>query len=229
MDESYVYMLIDPRSNQPFYVGKGRGNRCRFHLDEAKYYTKRKSLKLNKIRKLFLLGMEPTIVKVEENVTDAQAIDLEVLLIAELRDIGIPLTNMTDGGDGAQGYRHPEEYKQRMRELFAGRVVTEEHRLKMCKPKSEAGRENMRKARLAMTYRPSEETKRKTSESLLGRPSPMKGRAQSAEARAKMSEYRKGIPKPKVECPHCFKLIAVNTAKRWHFDNCKENHNVCSV
>lgn len=222
MNESYVYLLVDPRNNQPFYVGKGRGNRCRFHLNEAKYYSKRKSKKLNKIRKLFSLGMEPTIIKVEENVTDSEAIDLEVLLIAEMRDIGIPLTNMTDGGDGAQGYKHSEEYKQMMRERFAGRVIAEEHRLKMCKPKSEAGRENMRKARLATTYRPSEETKRKTSKTLLGRPSPMKGRVHTDEARAKMSAVGKGKPKQKVECPHCNKLIAINTAKRWHFDNCKD-------
>jgi len=222
MNESYVYMLVDPRNNQPFYVGKGRGNRCRFHLDEAKYYTKRKSLKLNKIRKLFSLGMEPTIIKVEENVTDAQAIDLEVLLIAEMRDIGIPLTNMTDGGDGAQGYKHSEAHKQHASKSQIGRIFSEETKQKMRKPRTEEAKASMAKARLSMTYRPTAEHKRRLSESLLGRPSPMRGKTQSAEARAKMSEQRKGIPKPKIECPHCHKLVAVNTAKRWHFDNCKD-------
>lgn len=221
MNESYVYMLVDPRNNQPFYVGKGRGNRCRFHLDEAKYYTKRKSPKLNKIRKLFSLGMEPVIVKVEENVTDAQAIDLEVLLIAEMRDIGIPLTNMTDGGDGAQGYRHTEENKRIASERQKNRIMTEEHKQRMRKPKSEQGRANIAKARLTTSYRPSEETKLKTSKALLGRPSPMKGKTHTDEAHAKMSAVGKGKSKPKVECPHCHKLVAVNTAKRWHFDNCK--------
>lgn len=221
MNESYVYMLVDPRNNQPFYIGKGRGNRCRFHLDEAKYYTKRKSLKLNKIRKLFSLGMEPTIIKVEENVTDSEAIDLEVLLIAEMRDIGIPLTNMTDGGDGAQGYKHSQKHKQHASESQLGRVFSEDTKQKMRKPKSPEGRAAIAASRLMMTYRPSEETKRKTSKALLGRPSPMKGRVHSAEARAKMSAVGKGKPKPKVECPCCHKLVAVNTAKRWHFDNCK--------
>lgn len=222
MNNAYVYTLTDPRNGMPFYVGKGHGKRCEFHLDEAKYYTKRKSKKLNKIRKLMALGMKPVITKVEEDVSDAQAIDFECLLIAEMRDIGIPLTNMTDGGDGAKGYRHTEEYKQMMRDKFAGRVITEEHRLKMCKPKSEAGRASMAKARQAMTYRPSEETKQKTAQALLGRPSPMKGKTHSDEARAKMREAGKGKPKAKVECPHCLKQIAVNTAKRWHFDNCKD-------
>jgi hypothetical protein len=222
MNSAYVYTLTDPRNGMPFYVGKGHGKRCEFHLDEAKYYTNRKSKKLNKIRKLMSLGLNPIITKVEENVSDADAIDFECLLIAEMRDIGIPLTNMTDGGDGAQGYKHTEEHKQMMRELFTGRVFTEEHRQAMSKPKSEEGRKNIALARQTTLYRPSDETKGKTSKALLGRPSPMKGRTQSEEARAKMSAAGKGKPKPKVECPHCNKLTAVNTAKRWHFDNCKD-------
>lgn len=222
MTESYVYTLIDPRNNLPFYVGKGIGERCNAHLLEAKYYVKRKSLKLSKIRKLMRLGMEPIVVKVEENVSDKQALDLECLLIAEMRDLGFKLTNMTDGGDGAKGYKHTEEHKQMMREKFKGRIITEEHRQKMRRPKSEQGRKNIALARLETNYRPSEETKRKTSEALKGRPSPMMGRIHTDDARAKMSAVGKGRPKPKVACPHCHKAVAVNTAKRWHFDNCKE-------
>lgn len=222
MMNSYVYTLIDPRNHLPFYVGKGSGERCNAHVVEAKYYVKRKSLKLNKIRKLMRLGMEPIVVKVEENVSDKQAFDLECLLIAEMRDLGFALTNMTDGGDGAQGYKHTEEHKQMMREKFKGRIFTEEHRQAMCKPKSEQGRKNIALARLQVDYKPTDEHKRKTSEALKGRPSPMKGRIQTDEAKAKMSAWRKGRPKPKVECPHCNKQVAVNTAKRWHFDNCKD-------
>jgi hypothetical protein len=221
MMNSYVYTLVDPRNHLPFYVGKGSGERCNAHVVEAKYYVKRKSLKLNKIRKLMRLGMEPIVIKLEENVSDKQALDLECLLIAEMRDLGFNLTNMTDGGDGAQGYKHTEEYKQMMSQRFKGRIITEEHRQKMCKPKSEQGRKNMALARQTTLYRPSEETKKKMSEALKGRPSPMTGRTQTDEAKAKMSAWRKGRPKPKVECPHCNKQVAVNTAKRWHFDNCK--------
>jgi hypothetical protein len=221
MMNSYVYTLVDPRNNLPFYVGKGSGERCNFHVVEAKYYVKRKSLKLNKIRKLMQLGMEPIVVKIEENVSDEQALDFECLLISEMRDFGIALTNMTDGGDGAQGYKHTEEHKQRMSERFKGRIITEEHRQKMRKPKSPEGRAAIAAARLTTTYRPSEETKRKTSQALLGRPSPMRGRVQTDEAKAKMSAFRKGKLKPKIDCPHCNKQVAVNTARRWHFDNCK--------
>jgi hypothetical protein len=223
MNSSYVYLLIDPRNNLPFYVGKGVGERCNFHVLEAKYYTKRKSLKLNKIRKLFSIGMTPEVVKVEENVSDAQAIELECFLIAEIRDFGIPLTNMTDGGDGAKGYKHTQEHKQMMRERFVGRVFTDEHLQRMRKPKSPEGRAAIAMARKTTDYCPSEETKKKVSEKLKGRPSPMKGRIQSEEARRKMSVAGKGRLKPKIECPNCKKAVAVNIAKRWHFDNCKES------
>ena len=32
----YVYLLVDPRNRVVFYVGKGTGNRCFAHLDEAR-------------------------------------------------------------------------------------------------------------------------------------------------------------------------------------------------
>lgn len=219
---SYVYMLIDSRNNEPFYVGKGIGSRCYSHVKEAIYYPEKRSLKLNKIRSILNDGYEVIIKKVENNVSDLDAIDFECLLISEIRDFKFSLTNMTDGGDGAQGYKHTDEHKQKMKILFSNRVITDKHRQNMRKPKSEEGRANIAKARLTSKYKPSKETKDKTSKSLIGRVSPMKGRTQSEEAKLKMSIYRKGLPKLKIECAHCFRLIAVNMAKRWHFDNCKE-------
>jgi uncharacterized protein len=43
----YVYELIDPRVNLPFYVGKGKDKRVYFHLSEqsrAKSENKKKNL-----------------------------------------------------------------------------------------------------------------------------------------------------------------------------------------
>jgi hypothetical protein len=32
----YVYLLVDPRSGRPFFVGRGRGDRCHRHVDAAR-------------------------------------------------------------------------------------------------------------------------------------------------------------------------------------------------
>ncbi len=33
---SYVYLLVDPRTGRPFFVGRGRGDRCHRHLEAAR-------------------------------------------------------------------------------------------------------------------------------------------------------------------------------------------------
>lgn len=41
------------------------------------------------------------------------------------------------------------------------------------------------------------------------------------ELRELVSKQFKGIPKTKIQCPHCLKQIAPHVANRWHFNNCK--------
>ena len=132
MNTAYVYTLTDPRNGMPFYVGKGVGRRCYFHSWEAKNSTA-STYKLNKIRKIQSLGLDIIVRKVEENVSHEQAKELECFLIAEMRDFGIELTNLTDGGDGRAGYiasqetiaktRHQwtDEQKQKISDSLKGR------------------------------------------------------------------------------------------------------------
>ena len=87
----------------PFYVGKGVGQRCHFHVWESRNSCKQ-SPKLNKIRKIESLGLKVLVKLLEENVSDEQAKEFECFLISEMRELGIPLTNLTDGGDGRTGY-----------------------------------------------------------------------------------------------------------------------------
>ena len=132
MNTAYVYTLTDPRNGMPFYVGKGVGRRCHFHVWEAKNSIA-STYKLNKIRKIQSLGLDIVVNKVEENVSHEQAKELECFLIAEMRGFGIDLTNATDGGDGTEGYKHSaetlaktrhdwtDEQKQRISESLKGR------------------------------------------------------------------------------------------------------------
>lgn len=251
MNNYYTYALINPFTNQPFYIGKGKKNRAMDHINEASYPDTKKSNKhkLNTIREILSNNGEVIIKYIDTNLTEKLAFELEMFIIELLgrrdKKTGI-LTNLTDGGEGFSGLNrnlsgentpnygkrgedsiwwgrhHTEETKRKQSEKQKGKIITEEHKQNMRKPKSEQGRLNIAKARLESDYRPSEETKRKTSETLKGRPSPNKGRPMTEENKQMISERFLGVPKTKIECPHCKKMTAVHTAKRWHFDNCKE-------
>jgi hypothetical protein len=47
--------------------------------------------------------------------TEAEALDHEVLLISCIKDMGINLANLTDGGEGGTGYKHTEKHKKKMK------------------------------------------------------------------------------------------------------------------
>lgn len=85
----------------------------------------------------------------------------------------------------------------------------------------------------------SDETKSKISASLLGRKkapfseehrrnlsnstkNAFKTEEQIRYNKQRTSETHKGVPKPKVVCPHCKKEGGEGAMIRWHFNNCKE-------
>ena len=128
MDIFYTYVYLDPRKSgrfeydggkvcfdiEPFYVGYGQNGRCLDHLNEA-YKSAKNSYKLNKIRKLQKLGLEPIIIKVLENVSVEKAKEEEIKFIWVIGryDLGMgPLTNLTWGGDGSSGYQWSDELKR---------------------------------------------------------------------------------------------------------------------
>lgn len=55
----YVYMLVDPRDNRPFYVGKGTNNRVFDHILQAlNDCTGIKNEKFETIRSIYNSGLE---------------------------------------------------------------------------------------------------------------------------------------------------------------------------
>lgn len=76
----YVYQLVDPRTDQPFYVGKGSGSRAKTHLRAIP--NTRNPYKENKIADIRSAGLEPKIEFVAENIVDEElAYTIEAELI----------------------------------------------------------------------------------------------------------------------------------------------------
>jgi len=108
----YVYAYLRSvdsdvsNAGTPYYIGKGKGGRA---------YKKRQPISLPKDKKNIIL--------LHENLTEAEAFELEKKYIAEYGrvDLGTGiLRNRTDGGDGSSGFMHSEETKRRLSELNSG-------------------------------------------------------------------------------------------------------------
>ena len=185
----YVYELIDPRVNLPFYVGKGKNDRVYFHLSEKSRASSDNQRKFNKIQKIREEGYEPEIkiVKYFDNEDDAYF--YEESLIKQYGRIrydenGI-LTNICESS-------RPPTHKGKTYQQIYG-------------DKWEEQIEKRRKAQLDVGgYGPkkhSEETKRKISEKVAGKNNPSYGVPCSEERKRKIREkakerYENGFKSP---------------------------------
>jgi len=94
----YVYEWIRLDTNKPFYVGKGKDKRC--------YIKKRGN---NKHFNNIVKAVKTKVNILKENLTEKEALDLEKQYIKEYKNKGIPLVNLTNGGEGVSGYKATEE------------------------------------------------------------------------------------------------------------------------
>jgi hypothetical protein len=119
-----------------------------------------------------------------------------------------------------------EEYAQYISKMNTGRVQPPEEKAKQIaaitgrkrKPFSAEWRKKMSEAHCGgknhrYGVEVSEETRRKIGDKI-------RGRKQTEEEKARRGAANRGKVKPKILCPHCQQLIAVNTYPRWHGDQC---------
>lgn len=76
----YVYMLVDPTTQHPFYVGKGKGNRVFSHLEDAKQ-GKLGTDKLETIQAIIKEKKEVLHVIVRHGLNEKTAFQIEAALI----------------------------------------------------------------------------------------------------------------------------------------------------
>ena len=188
MDDFYVYLHIKLTDGEPFYVGRGRGNRAyeRGRGRRSQYW-------FNIVDKY---GFD--VIFLENNLTGDFSFELEKYWIGRIgrMDLGLgPLVNFTDGGEGTCGMSK-EAKEKRSKQMkgknvwMKGRKLSDETRERMSKSRMghkynvgrKATQETKERQRKSMkgknTGKRTEELKRKISESL-------KGKKQSEETKIK--------------------------------------------
>ena len=118
----YIYALCDPDTQEVRYVGKTKSiqERYKAHLtSQSSANTHRKYW----IRSLRKQGKKP-LIKVLEEVDASIWKERERWWIAEMRQQGARLTNLTDGGEGTNGYKHTPETKAKISASNTGKKKT---------------------------------------------------------------------------------------------------------
>jgi len=161
MDKFYVYVYLDPRSpgiykyndvefdHKPFYIGKGKGYRCYIGLKDDKNQVYK--LKYNKVQSIIQSGNIPIVIKLYENLTEEESLKIEVELISKIGKIinkSGPLVNITDGGDGGNGFKHTNEWKKVLSKpviqlSLDGLVITEFESIKEASSKTNIHKQNI--------------------------------------------------------------------------------------
>lgn len=93
----YVYILLDPKDNKPFYVGKGINNRVFNHLDCALTDIGNSNAKYDRIKEIIQQGEAVKYVIVRHGLTESEAFQIEATLIDTLTYCGLILSNITGG------------------------------------------------------------------------------------------------------------------------------------
>ena len=116
MSDYYVYCFLDPNKPgkysydnldfcflyEPFYIGKGKGNRINRHFHKDVLKKESNILKKNKILKILNNGKEVIKIKIKEDLEESLALDIEEKIIRSIgrRDINEGcLCNLSYGGE----------------------------------------------------------------------------------------------------------------------------------
>lgn len=115
----YTYILIDPRTGQPFYVGKGKYRRMYDHWKHRNAKCCKNERLKQILNEIHAAGLKPTYIKALEDVSESQALAKEVELVLLHGRIDIKtgsLCNLTNGGAPGATTWSPET-RERKRQI----------------------------------------------------------------------------------------------------------------
>jgi hypothetical protein len=112
----YVYIHYNKLTNEPFYVGKGKGYRMN------QKYGRNNDWK--KIVEEFGFYVK----LVAENISNNEANRIEIFYIKELRDSGVELVNKTTGGGSGGNITFTEEHKRKLSVSLKGKNTWSKNR-----------------------------------------------------------------------------------------------------
>lgn len=148
MKNYYVYEYVDPRTNTPFYVGKGKKGRMFYHLTETLENTDNLR-KFKYIEVLRSLNLEPIIRKIHDNLDEETAYTLEDEYIIKYGRKGIDpngiLTNY------CLGQRPPVKYGKDHHNYGKPVIVAHTEETKKKISKSKKGKTSWHKGRKKST------------------------------------------------------------------------------
>lgn len=187
----YTYIHTRNDTGAVFYVGKGYGVRA--------HATGRNNPHWRHIT----AKHGRTVHTAMTNLTEQEALEHEKFLILCFKDMGVPLTNCTNGGDGISGYHHTDDARSRISISSTGRVVSPATRQKIADAVAQQWKDpTSREKKIAGLANP--EVRAKINKAITGHVvSPATrarlsaantGYAHSTEARAKMSASAKLRP-----------------------------------
>ena len=144
MNIYYVYQYLREKDSTtalagtPYYIGKGKNNRA--------YIGHNNRIPSNK----------DYIQIIRDNLTEQEAIDLEILLIEKYgrKDLGTGiLINLSNGGEGASGAVRSQEHKTRISQAQSRKIVSDVTRQRLSKAllgkkRSNIAKENISKAHI---------------------------------------------------------------------------------
>jgi hypothetical protein len=155
---TFIY-IIENRVNGHAYVGKTKvpEKRWKRHKDAASKCSEKSSWLYKAMSKHGVENFEFRII--DEHEDEAYALKvLEPMWIKRMKDSGVHLYNMTDGGDGIPGYTHSSATIKKISESNKGRKLSEEQKRHL--------------SEINKGIKPTDEARRKISEANKGKSKP---------------------------------------------------------